>query len=787
MNRRSAARRDITSFDILCLALTAPERLPRTAIDVVASDLRRRQAHEITVRALSALAALLYARPQLVGRSVVRSLARVMTGPVSDRLAAAATDAWQLLATSPIARTAARTLDELLAGRRLAPAARQALLAAMPAYARWRPDTLDLDATLRAAGAAPDDAARDAILRQVIEPLVFTSPRAFTRVMVDRTITIFSGRSRLRYTLGHLVSRAGLPDTARARAERWLRQRLPRTNAASVLGRKACRVLVIHNIADGQGDEIVRIVPPLQSLLDASPKLTATVLTRRPYLYDHARVTPSIIEDDRVIDETLAQPWDGIVDFNARTVPGVATRAELDDLVTSELASRRTSLLIRAVTQPHHFTFETVRVGVRSVAKSLGLDRIDIPNAYDATERLLMDLGLPARAGHEKPRAGSLLVGTTSREAEARWQQLRTRGHRPAALVNAFGGAHPLKGFTRDRLARLAAEISGLVDEGYAVILLPNGQPWGREDVLLATLSHIDRPRKRHVRIAPDPAAHGQFPRNATSERPDVNGADRTMRLFKYFASYADLIVTVEGWLMHLAYALGRPFRVFMAPGSADNWLPLGRGPRQNLVTSMSRLSGPDPDDLLRDDHSALQPSYARKRMLIAAARGLRGVTDVRAVALLRRIFTSPDPDLRAVAIEMMAAGELTPEVRARLRDAVHDEAAQVRAAAARALLRSLTDADARQDRGYRARLVAAVAIERQDWPTVQKLGAAALPALAASLRDPNPAIRREAHWVAALLIGQRAPARASDARPATGRVLAGSMTRAPDERRAPA
>src|SRR5262249_30047884 len=166
-------------------------------------------------------------------------------------------------------------------------------------------------------------------------------------------------------------------------------------------------------------------------------------------------------------------------------------------------------------------------------------------------------------------------------------------------------------------------------------------------------------------------------------------------------------------------------------------------------------------------------PSYARKRMLMTAARGLGEVADVRSARLLRRIFASPDPDLRAVAIEALATGELTSDVPAQLHQAVYDEAAPVRAAAARALLRSLTDVEARRAPGYRARLVADVAIAQQDWRTVSRLGAAALPALAAAGRDPNPAIQREARWMAARLIRHHAPAGARHARPPTPRAPA--------------
>ena len=94
-------------------------------------------------------------------------------------------------------------------------------------------------------------------------------------------------------------------------------------------------------------------------------------------------------------------------------------------------------------------------------------------------------------------------------------------------------------------------------------------------------MSHVGHRRSSHVRVAPDPAAPDGAPDLAPGERPEVNGSDRVMRLFKYFAGYADLVVTVEGWLMHIAYAMGRPFRLlFRGPRQL---LPLGAF-RQQLV-----------------------------------------------------------------------------------------------------------------------------------------------------------------------------------------------------------
>ena len=64
------------------------------------------------------------------------------------------------------------------------------------------------------------------------------------------------------------------------------------------------------------------------------------------------------------------------------------------------------------------------------------------------------------------------------------------------------------------------------------------------------------------VAVAPGPAELDLGRRVGLTERPELSYADRVMRLFTYFAVSADLVVTVEGRMAHLAYTLGRPFRL---------------------------------------------------------------------------------------------------------------------------------------------------------------------------------------------------------------------------------
>ena len=211
---------------------------------------------------------------------------------------------------------------------------------------------------------------------------------------------------------------------------------------------------------------------------------------------------------------------------------------------------------------------------------------------------------------------------------------------------------------------------------------------------------------------------------------------------------------------MHLAYAMGRPFRVLLAPYSSPfGWLPRGRGPRQRLVTSMSGVGAPDTGDFFGDGDPPPAPSYPRKPMLMAAVRGLAQIEGTEAARLLLKVLDSPDRDLREVAVEVLGRRGPISRVKEHLIAALGDADSAVRATAARALLDSGADCDWELGPRSRAQLLAHEAIARQDWAVLEALGVSGLPALAVATRDAGHIIRREARVVAAHLIGRHAPA----------------------------
>src|SRR4029079_1975996 len=63
------------------------------------------------------------------------------------------------------------------------------------------------------------------------------------------------------------------------------------------LGTGPVYALIVQNIADGQGDEIIRVVPLLEALLSFNPQLEVVLITKQTYLYTHSRVTLVPIDD----------------------------------------------------------------------------------------------------------------------------------------------------------------------------------------------------------------------------------------------------------------------------------------------------------------------------------------------------------------------------------------------------------------------------------------------------------------------------------------------------------
>jgi len=736
--------------DVLEVALTRPADLAPDALEVVLAALDPRDGSGWA----PALAALVYAREDLATRALVESLAVLLASPSLSEPGAPAAILEALVPTR-LASDVLEAVRRLLSDPRPDTPTRDRLVAVLGSLVSWRPELSSVEAIVELASRPSLDAYRNTLLGDVVEPLLVREPGAVTDAVLDRLVAVFGGCPRLAYTLAMLGERPAAASAVRDRVAALAAEFPLRAAARAALAGEPFDLLVVVNVRIGQGDELIRLVLLLQALLDARPTLRVTLITRRTYLYDHPRVRPVSILDEAAVDCALGGSYDGVVHLSERGWPDLAWRGDLDARVDDLIAARRPALAITIDTGVNRFVYRTVVLDGREVAPTRGLDRPTVDSVYDPLRRLLIELGLRAPAAEETLIGARLLAATPSADAERVWRDLTGDLPLPVALVNPFGGAHRSKGYPPARPHRLALELADLVDEGYSVVLIPNGTAWGGRAAALDVLAHLAPAASSRVRVGPDPAEDDPAARLTLSERGELSYPDAVMRLFRYFAARADLVVTVEGWLGHLAYLLGRPLRlVLQSRMYGSDWHPRWRGPRQRLSTTLSSRGRRAAPDVLGPEDVPPLPSWDGKPLFQAALAGLARLDPARAMPLLLRALASEDHDVRASAVAAVGRlddGRATPLALAALRDPVP----RVRGAAAASLLAAGTDFTRALGPHFGAVLAAHRDIARQDWTAVQKLGLLAVPALfVAAGGQPDP-MRREARWVLARLFAR--------------------------------
>jgi peptide chain release factor subunit 1 len=710
---------------------------------------------EVYEGALGALAAVVYSRPDLLDDEVVSSLVALFSGPpLLPPIYRAAGRVLSFLLGTPVAPRACAALVDLLLQPDHAPAIYDILLQSLQYAASWALPLLDLETVVSLAEQVHISSHRDVLLRWVIERCLFATPEAVTGALLSRLIALHGQDPSFKYCLYYLSGHGAVPDATRGLAEQALHGRFPlHETVIPHLTDDRRRLLVIQNIADGQGDEIVRVVPLLQAFLDASPRLDVVLVTARAYLYAHPRLRPVPIDARDAIQSLLQEPCDGVIDFFDPDVPEVNHDIDLEQQVQAYLATRRPFLSLHAKKGFNHFVYQRVDVASRSCAEERGLDRQRVANIYETTFRLIAELGLPLRLGEDVPRSESVLAGIPSREADMAWATLVAENgqQRPVALVNPFGGIESLKGYGTRTLSNLAGQVRDLIAEGFYVILLPNGTPWGTTALAREALGLLQPAEQTQVMIGPDPAEGSGHVTYASPHTLTVPYAGYMMHLVLYYMRCADLIVAVEGWMIHAAYCLGRRYRILMLPYSHSfAWHPYAGTRSQDVIQSWARASHAPP---VEDASAPPLPAQPRKAVLLFLLGAPALTRDTRAIPLLRRALASDDREVRLAAAESLGRYN-DPVLDADLLALLTDPAAAVRAAAAGALLAWSATAPARLRGMPRQHLEAHQLIGTlpRDWTPVLRLGDGAREALRIALRDDDPVIRREAALVLRIL-----------------------------------
>jgi hypothetical protein len=578
------------------------------------------------------------------------------------------------------------------------------------------------------------------ILRDVLEPVLHAAAEPRTRARLERL------DSEFRYLLYlSACRRSGDADFRRLTNERVAAVFPLQERVRRFLGDGARRVLMVQNIRDSQGDEIIRTVPLLQALLDSNPRLSVVLVTGRAYLYAHPRIVILPPVDRLAIRPQLAAGFDAVIDFYEGNVQSVNYDRDLEIELQVYRRDRPLKLFLAADKGFNQFTFHTFEWEGRPYAQERGLDRQRVKNVYETTFRLAAELGLPVRTGREVPESESVLAGVEWPLAESEWRRLTQHNveQRLVALLNPFGGGEALKGYVPSQTNALSTQIRRLIGEGFFVIVVPNGTAWGTESHAREAVARLDGGLARFVAVAPDAGADRG--RVAGYGGSGLSYADTVTRLLTYFVRFASVIVAVEGWMIHAAYCLGKPYRILMlAYSHPPEWQPYAQRRDQQIDWPMQACAS-DNGDLL-NDFLLEQP---RKFTLLALLREFGECGNPLALPFLQRALSSADRDIRAAAAQAVCwiGGPSADRLLAGL---LTDSWHRVRGAAASALLVRPLVAPYEELRAH-----VLIGLPQRDWMQVLALGQAARPALEIALHDEDPVVQREAGWALAFLAAQ--------------------------------
>ena len=604
----------------------------------------------------------------------------------------------------------------------------------------WRPGFLSLDEILEIAESAERDIKLGTLL-ELIEEITLSDPKSVTAAQIQRILALDDEPAVLRYLLNALALHPDTQADVRTMVEATIATLFPLSAAWNALtGGRALKVLCVQNIADGQGDEIVRINPFLQALLDAHLETTITLISDRCYLWDHPRLRCLSFDERERIEEAVSQTPDVLIDCFETDVAFLnydgAIHSALDDARLRSLPL----LDVRMSKGWNRFLIDSVRIAGQEWTAALQLDTARVSSVYEPFLRLMAELGLPVIHPDSEPPLWNRSVeesggyGNTAVEGNTE--------HRPVALLNPFGGSGEMKGYTRRTIHQVAPVVTALVEEGYFVVIWLGDAPWARFSVATEALGHVSPDIRRYCATGPEPSDVG------TDVAGKLSPAGHFMRLTLSSIQRSALVVTIEGWMEHAAFALGVPFRVLMTGGSQGRqWLPWGRSHEQRCwLFSGEAESGAVP-----------LPEQPRKQAFLDLLARMDSPAWSDVLALTAQ---SEDSNLRTAAAR--AIGRCQPaNGEALLLDLLSDSSVAVHGSAAASLLTHFQTHVGQGKVPGRAvlhvhRSLAAGQIDARE---IAAIGSTAVPILQAALYDDDPVVRRTAAMLLEFVARQAAGA----------------------------
>lgn len=704
-------------FSSTALELMRGEGNPEAALRVVADEISTVEPHDVPSAGpgllLSAVAA---AHPETDPRPVRDAIVTAISNADLQNTQQAALDELFRMLDTLTTMVQANLLQPLLTGiletGNVHPRWAERAIDLLAEITFWQAAFLDLDQLVHLLGQLPE-ALLEPFVANVLEPVIFTRPATLTPEQIDRMTASPEQTFACRYLLYALSENPVVPALVRELASAHGAATLPLQQTwRDLTAGRGLKVVCIHNIADGLGDEIVRVNPFLQALLDDHPETNITLVTDRPALWSHSRLTVISFDQPDAIRAALGAQPDVLFRLIEAGIPHLNHDPDLMKALDDPRGDVQPFLYILSGKRWNGFTFDSVQLNGVEWATATGFDKIRGRSGYDPVNRLIAELGIPLRTGTNPPPSGTLLAANEQHAATS-WRQMMSRNveNRPVVLINPFGGSAAIKGFVRRKLDDLAAILGELIAGGSYLIITPNSDWWGSPNIAEEAIQRLDPDQRRYTTIA-------QIP-----ERRDLS-----LQSLLHAISTADRIVTIEGWMGHAAWALGKPVETLMVAGSEGHgWLPSGRDAVQQ-------------PRMFRGNPRLDQPPLPEQPRRGAWLQLLQRIRDVSWQPFVEDALNSEDADIRRLATVALQ-GMNNPGSTAKLVGLLRDPNHRVRGTAAGALMnRRPANVDPAMLWAYRT-----IGAPHPNWMQVEHAGAAIRPALQAALDGDSPVIRREA------------------------------------------
>ncbi len=451
----------------------------------------------------------------------------------------------------------------------------------------------DLDFLLQDPLMGLDRKDKDFILHSVIEPLLFSDPQDLSISIFNKMIHFFQDTDTFKYFLFYVLTHKNISLEVKKMSQKMLSEKklFPlHKDVKNKLGAGKKEILIVQNLADGMGDELIRTHALIQSFLGFNPDLQVTLITNRGYLYDHPRVTIQSFNNalrDQSEQNIENKDFDVIVNYKDQYPITInnSFATYLQDL----LKTKRDPFFYVQAGFDYDFHYNSIKMEDRELLQTLHLNEKREGSGYAPTLRLLAELGIPFRLGEKNKKVDFVVAGIPYPKAQDTWNKMmgiltknkrkKKSVKREVVLLNLFGGGHKEKGYDGDVLndvEKLKTGMRSLIANGFDIVLLPNDRAWGGQRQTQKFVKAMDINEQGHIVIAPEP--------------------QKDQRFFNYFVLYADHVITVEGGLMHLAYALGKSMGIIIKgsrifKNEREKWIPFAMSKEQGIIDNIEQMA----------------------------------------------------------------------------------------------------------------------------------------------------------------------------------------------------